>query len=94
MRRSAPAFRQRYPTNAIKCNGRLARRCVRFHQDAEAVVGSLLKALADRDAEAFTGLARALDALGRGEEARTAIERLRQFDAAGAERLERELKEK
>jgi len=48
-------------------------------------------ALADRDAEAFGGLARALDAIGRGEEARAAVERLRQFDAGAAQALEAEL---
>jgi tetratricopeptide (TPR) repeat protein len=48
--------------------------------------------LASRDPEGFKGLARGLWALEQGEQMRAVIERLRQFDATAAERLERELK--
>jgi tetratricopeptide (TPR) repeat protein len=48
-------------------------------------------ALAERDPAGHEGLARALAARGRKEEALAAIETLRQFDPAAATRLEREL---
>jgi tetratricopeptide (TPR) repeat protein len=48
-------------------------------------------ALAERDPAGHVGLVRALAALGRGEEARAALETLRQFDPRAAGELEREL---
>jgi tetratricopeptide (TPR) repeat protein len=65
---------------------------LRMHLARSARAYRACTALADRDAEGFEGLARVLRALGRTEEARVTIERLREFDEAAAKELERELK--
>ena len=49
-------------------------------------------ALTPRDVEGYRGLARTLWALGRKEEARAAVETLRQFDPAAVEELQKSLK--
>ncbi len=66
-----------------------AKRDVELDHAARAYLAAT--ALAERNPRGHSGLARALAARGRREEARAAIETLRQFDPAAAARLEREL---